>query len=123
MLLLLDVGAWRRSLVITGPIGGSSAWLARIDSGLSQLIAPAAAGSLAAARGWPRSPGCCRHQPRPWSEAAGGLRGGGDGGHGPPCEGPQAGRCRWPAAHGTRLHERPREALAVAAIRYTDLQC
>jgi hypothetical protein len=31
-------GSWRRSSVITVPIGGSSAWEARIDSGVSRLI-------------------------------------------------------------------------------------
>lgn len=41
-----------------------------------------------------------------------------DGGHGPPGEGSQAGRCWWPAAHGGRLQEGPREEHGV-----TDLQC
>jgi hypothetical protein len=32
------VGSWRRSSLITAAIGGSCAWLARIDSGVSRLI-------------------------------------------------------------------------------------
>jgi hypothetical protein len=47
----------------------------------------------------------------------------GDGGHGPPRGRPQVGRCRWPATHGGLLQQPPREALAVVAIRVTDVQC
>jgi len=100
------------------PIGGSSAWLAQIDSDVSRLIGPAAGPDLAAAPGWPVDPGAIAIGPghgRQQHSAAGAERS--NGRQGPSGKGPQAGRCRWPAAHDGRLQKRPREAHGVPDLQ------